>query len=289
MIVDGHLHLFKAVSERYPRDVHEEMMPADREESVEKFIRAMADAGVDRAIVVPTSPHDEYLKEVLKSNRGTFAGLGLFDPESDDPKGDLLSRVEDIGIQGLRVYSLYGSPDQPIETLRLFPMLEAMSDLGLKLWFYSSQDQLELLDRVLDALPELTVVLNHMGFCPDESMPLSIDADRRPRFGNVKLPPRSLELVTQMARHHPSLHVHLSGQYAFSKRAYPYSDLAPTAQELLNSFGPERILWASDWPWIQISPGYNETLGLVDEQLPDLSSADRSKILGDNAARLFDF
>ena len=78
-VVDAHLHLFRAVSEKYPRTEYPIMAEADREELAEKLLTEMSNAGVDHAIVVPLSSDDEYLQEVLMKFPGKFAGVGVFD------------------------------------------------------------------------------------------------------------------------------------------------------------------------------------------------------------------
>jgi L-fuconolactonase len=65
--------------------------------------------------------------------------------------------------------------------------------------------------------------------------------------------------------------------------------MKPVAQRLLKIFGPNRMLWASDFPWITKEPGYQEQLALVDKLLPNLSTEDRAKICGGNAEELFVF
>ena len=54
-------------------------------------------------------------------------------------------------------------------------------------------------------------------------------------------------------------------------------------------FGGDRMMWASDYPWIAVEPGYPEQLALVDHYLPDIPAADRDAIRGGTAMRLFDF
>ena len=46
---------------------------------------------------------------------------------------------------------------------------------------------------------------------------------------------------------------------------------------------------ASDWPWIRDEPGYPETLGVVDQLLGGISSAERDMIRGGTAMSLFNF
>ncbi|MFV2039060.1 MAG: amidohydrolase, partial [Acidimicrobiales bacterium] len=153
--------------------------------------------------------------------------------------------------------------------------------------FYANAAQVELLDRTLELLPELKVVMNHLGFCPNMSDEITIDDDLRPRF-SVTIPPDSLEAVTRVAQR-KHVYVHFSGMYAFSQEPYPYPGMAAMVEPIFAAFGPERLLMASDYPWIYRNPGYPETLALLDEHLPDLSDEERDLIRGGNAARLFSF
>jgi predicted TIM-barrel fold metal-dependent hydrolase len=282
-IVDAHLHVFIPPSDRYPRDV-EELYPAEMEAPVEWLLEVMDGAGVDRAVLVPLSSHDEYLRACLERFPGRFAGIGVHDPASADPVAALRRRVEETGIQGLRVHHL-GDPAAPaVEALETFPLLAGLADEGLKLWFYAAPDQLGLLPAVLDALPDLQVVLNHLGFCPQG---YRIDQYGRPHI-DVELPPPTLSAVLGLARF-ANVHVMLSGQYAFSREPWPYRDLEPVVAAVYRAYGAERLLWASDFPWIVREPGYDRQLALVDELLPGITPAERAAILGESALRLLRF
>jgi predicted TIM-barrel fold metal-dependent hydrolase len=287
-VVDAHLHLFKAISNEYPRDIFEGMTPPEREELAEEFVRAMDDNGIDHAVVVPLSPHDRYLGEILRAYPGRFAGIGVFDFEVADPIADLERRIEEIGIQGMRLYGLNAEPGSDPESIKLFPLLAAMRDNNAKVWFYGHPDQLKILDGVMTLLPGLKVVMNHMAFCPDMHMELRIDEFRRPQFA-MDLPPASLPLVEEVAARQPDLYVHFSGQYAFTGEPYPYKDLQGVAERVYRAFGADRMMMASDWPWIQENPGYPEVLALVDGYLPDLSEEEREAIRGGTAMGLLEF
>lgn len=284
--VDAHLHVFEAVSERFPRDVFEPLTPPERSAPAEALLGEMDRAGVDLAVVVAVSHHDQYLRHVLTKYPKRFAGVAVVAPDSSDPVGDLRRRVETIGIQGLRVFSI-GDPEAHPESQPMFPLLAAMAELGVKLWFYAEVAQVALLDRMLDMLPDLVVVMNHLGFCPSIWDEMRVDEHRRPRF-DVTLPPASLETVATLARH-PNVYVHMSGQYAFTHNSYPYADLKPVVERVYAAFGAGRMMWASDYPWIAPEPGYAETLALVDHHLPAITADERLAIRGGTAARLFRF
>lgn len=286
--VDAHLHLFKALSDEYPRAIFEGMTPPEREEPAERLLEAMDQAGVDKAVVVALSKEDRYLGEALEQYPGTFVGVAVHDFEIENPVESLLKRVETIGIQGLRLYGLNADPNEDAEAMGIFPLLETMRDLGVKGWFYGPPAQVRALDKCLELLPDLEVVLNHLAFLPDMEAELRIDEFGRPRF-NINLPPKGLELVEEVASKHPSLHVLFSGHYAFSGVDYPYEDLKDVVRRIYTAFGADRMMMASDWPWIREKPGYAETLSLVNHLLPDISPDEQNAIRGGTALSMFEF
>ncbi len=278
-VIDGHAHVFRPCSERYPRPV-DRLAPAEREAPVEEFLRAMDAAGVERAVLVPLGPEDDYLVECLQRHPGRFQGIGVFDPTRPDPAA-LEARIERTGIRGLRLHGLGTGASDDVRRLPVFPALRTMAERGLVVWWYAPPDQLEPLRRVLETLPELRVALNHMGFCPER---IDADAEGRPRI-RTPLPPSTLPAVLELARF-PNVHVMLSGAYAFSRLPYPYQDLAPVAEALYEAYGAQRLFWASDYPWIAQDPGYAAMVKLPNDLLPELGPEEQNAIMGGTIARL---
>ena len=66
-------------------------------------------------------------------------------------------------------------------------------------------------------------------------------------------------------------------------------DAAPVASALLAAGGPQRLLWASDWPWTQNSAGmtYGKCLNWLEQWVP--VAAQRDIILGETPATLLGF
>lgn len=287
-VVDGHLHLFRAYSPDYPRTVYDVMAEADREELAEKLLAAMDTAGVDHAIVVPLSKDDEYLRDVLATYPGRFAGVGIFEHDRPDDVAGIERRLAATALQGLRFYGLAADATTTLDSLACLPVFELMAERGMVVWFYGDEVQLRLMGQVMERLPQLRVVLNHSAFLPDMHADMQIDEHRRPHF-DVELPPSGLPLVETMAAAHANLYVHYSGHYAFSAEPYPYRDLQEVGERLLAAFGANRMLMASDWPWIEFEPGYGRILAVVDELLPGISADERDAIRGGTAMSLFRF
>lgn len=66
-------------------------------------------------------------------------------------------------------------------------------------------------------------------------------------------------------------------------------DLLPFAEALLASFGLDRCVWGSDWPFLDIpgEPVYEDALAALARWIPD--ATDRDRVLCRNPARLFGF
>ena len=287
-VIDAHLHLFRKYSDVYPRPIHAGLAEADREVLAADLIEELEKAGVDKAIVVPLGPEDHYMAEVQREYPGKFAAVGIFDANANDQEKNLDSRIAQSKIQGIRVglVDQRGNPGEDPRAFEMFPLFKAMAERELRVWFYAEPPQVKLFDKVLKELPELVAIFNHCGFMVSLDN-LGIDEHNRPHF-SVDLPPETLDLLEMVAAN-PNTHVHFSGQYAFTHDPYPHNDMKPIAQRLFKIFGPSRMLWASDFPWITEEPGYKEQLALVDYLLPELNTEDRSKICGGNVEKLFVF
>ena len=287
-VIDAHLHLFRKHSEAYPRPIHTGLAEAEREVLATDLIKEMDKAGVNKAIVVPLGPEDQYVADVQHNHPGKFAAVGIFDSNANDQEENLDSRIAQSRIQGIRVGFVdeRENPGDDPRAFEMFPLFKAMAERELKVWFYAEPPQVKLFDKVLKELPKLIAVFNHCGFMISLDN-LAIDKHNRPHF-LVELPPETLDLL-EIVSANPNTYVHFSGQYAFTHDPYPYDDMKPVAQRLFKIFGPSRMLWASDFPWITEEPGYQEQLALVDYLLPDLSTEDRAKIIGRNAEELFVF
>lgn len=282
MIVDAHLHLFES-ADAYQRGTHP-LYPSELRAPIDEFVAVMDDNGVDHAVVVPLDHHDDYLVEVLRAEPDRFRGIGVLDETDPDPVGSTRRRAEEVGIRGLRLGQLGAAATTDPAQLERLPLLETMAELGLVLWFYGPPAQQAMLGTALEAVPDLQVVLNHLGFCPEG---YDVDAHGRPRI-DTPLPPPTLDTTLALAAN-PNVSVMFSGQYAFSNTEPPFPDLDETVRAVGEAFGLGRLLWASDWPWIRHVPGYRTQMTFVDHFFDTATPADRSAVMGGNAARLFGF
>lgn len=64
-------------------------------------------------------------------------------------------------------------------------------------------------------------------------------------------------------------------------------ELSPYIDHLLQCFGPERLMWGSDWPVLNLVSDYDRWISLCEQALAPLPEPDRGKIWRDNAIAFY--
>jgi L-fuconolactonase len=57
---------------------------------------------------------------------------------------------------------------------------------------------------------------------------------------------------------------------------------------LLAWFGPERLMWGSDWPVLTLASSYDDWAAVSDTLLAPLSDSERAQVLHGTARRFYD-
>jgi L-fuconolactonase len=75
----------------------------------------------------------------------------------------------------------------------------------------------------------------------------------------------------------------LSGLVTEARRDWKIDDLRPYIEHVVECFGPQRILWGSDWPVMTLSADYALWLKAAKQLIAPLPPADQADIMGRNA------
>jgi predicted TIM-barrel fold metal-dependent hydrolase len=87
---------------------------------------------------------------------------------------------------------------------------------------------------------------------------------------------------------HKHAHVKTSAFYALGKKKAPYTDMAPLVRKLRDTFGANRLMWASDCPYqIQEGHTYADSIAVIRDRLDFLTPEDKSWMLRKTAERVF--
>jgi len=57
---------------------------------------------------------------------------------------------------------------------------------------------------------------------------------------------------------------------------------------VLEAFGPDRVLFGSDWPVCLVATTYENWMALVQKNISELSKPEQAKIMGENAVRIYE-
>jgi predicted TIM-barrel fold metal-dependent hydrolase len=100
--------------------------------------------------------------------------------------------------------------------------------------------------------------------------------------------PEELKKLLALARY-PRVVVKLSHLWSLSKQAYPYRDTHDQVKRLYDAFGPQRLMWGTDWPAVEDYCGYAKALALYRDEISFFNDDDRKWILGETALKLWPF
>ncbi|MEW6755179.1 MAG: amidohydrolase family protein [Candidatus Latescibacterota bacterium] len=285
--VDAHLHVFAKLSQEFPRQTGS-LAPAEREATIEELMDCMAEAGIDRAVLIdmggPKLEQHAYVTHCVRRWPGRFVATGLVDLADPDPPARLRELVQQTGIRGIRLGHLGDPAARAAADLDAYGLFRVAEELCLNINVYTGIGQVPCIGLLTQDFPRVVVSLDHLGISP--STPSTVDRWGRPWFGDEPVPPPSHAAVLELARY-PNVHVKVSGEYAFSKEPYPYRDLRPVVEDLYRAFGPRRLMWCTDFPWIVEEPGYAKLAQMIDHHLPGLPAPERELIMGGNALRVW--
>jgi len=198
---------------------------------------------------------------MIEKHQGVFSGVAVVD-ESKDPPAAMRALARQ-GVRGFRIVAGAQPPERWLGHDAMAAMWKCGSDDGLAICPLLNPEYLPALDVMCRKYPKTPVVVDHFAR-------IGIDGQMRNW---------DLENLCNLARH-KSMRVKISAFYALGRKKAPYVDLAPMIRRLLDAFGPERLMWASDCPF-QIMDGhrYRDSIDLVRERLDFLTPSDRTWLL----------
>lgn len=79
----------------------------------------------------------------------------------------------------------------------------------------------------------------------------------------------------------------LSGLVTEADSPWTLDELRPYADHVLRVFGPDRVMWGSDWPVCRLRCEYGDWYDAAQELTKSLSAADRAAIFGGTARRFY--
>lgn len=146
-----------------------------------------------------------------------------------------------------------------------------LRDFGLTYDLLVYPQQIPAALSLLDRLPDQPFVVDHL------AKPLIREGRMEPWAGLIK------ELAN-----HPNVWCKVSGLVTEADRGgWRREDIRPYLDVVFEAFGPDRLMFGSDWPVCLLAASYQEVWELVDGYAGHLSAAERGNLFGGNAASFY--
>lgn len=101
-------------------------------------------------------------------------------------------------------------------------------------------------------------------------------------------PSKTWEATIRSLARNQNLSCKLSGLFTTGNRKnWKPADFYPFLEILFDSFGSDRLLFASDWPLLLVSGLYVQWKSLLEKFMEKYTGEEHDKIFGENAARLY--
>lgn len=228
---------------------------------------------VDRVVLIAHTSFyaydNAYLIHAARRHPGTFSVVGAVDDRTPHPDRAMRKLVDDY-VRGFRITNWFHK-DKWLDGPGMAAMWKTGAETGQAMCCLIDPDYIGSVDRMCERFPQTPVVIDHFAR-------IGVDGVVRPKH------------VAELARlaRHKHTHVKLSAYYALGKKKPPYLDLVPMIRRMLDAFGPERCMWASDAPY-QLLDGnsYEASIELIRDRLEGLTAGDRAWLLRRTAERVY--
>jgi L-fuconolactonase len=272
MIVDAHQHFWDPARGDYgwlrpDNPIHRVYAPAD-------LRPLMAEAGVDATILVqaaPTPEETDYMLGIARQTPWILGVVGWIDLEAPNAVDEVRRRAGDPLFLGVRpMLQDLDDPDWILQS-HLDPALNAITAEGLVFDALILSHQIAAITELAKRHPQLSIVLDH--------------ADK-PQLGEVDSMAAwapAMEAHAQL----PNVTCKVSGLLTELKAGGSRDDVARAIGVLFDLFGPERLLWGSDWPVLTLAGDYRGWFELAREAIMAKDATAISAIIGGNALRIY--
>jgi len=271
-VIDTHVHVIAEDLAAYPLRPMSLSGAWYREApcSAEGLLAAMDASGVARAILVQPlgaySYDNRYAADSARRHPDRFVGVCCVDPFGEDPVGQLERWVCEPGMRGVRLFALSRDASCWLDDPRSFPLWERAAKLDARIVVTILDHQIPALRAVLRLFPEIPVALDHCGF---PSLVREPWPEAAPLFALAE---------------HPNLYLKVSTHVLDAARRE--GDPRRFVAALAERFGPERLMWGSDFCQTHDRP-YAELVAQGRDAFALLSAEDRAWCLGRTAAKLW--
>lgn len=276
MKVDAHQHFWRLADRQgaWPPPelaaIYRDFGPADLDD-------ARRAAGIEATVLVqsmPTVADTQWMLAVADATPWVRGVVGWVDFKAPDAPAQIEQLARHPKLKGLRPMLQDLPDDDWIADPATDPAAEAMARHGLVFDALVLPRQLPGLLRFARRHPQLRLVIDHAA---------------KPHIARGEIEPWRADMAQLAAL--PQVHCKLSGLLTEAGERRDAAALRPYVQALWQLFGPQRLVWGSDWPVLRLAGDYAGWWQLAHDLLTSLDPAptasDHEAVFGGNAAKLY--
>ena len=277
-VVDAHHHVWDLTVRDQPWITGPELAPLRRSFGVAELEGEAAAAGVGASVLVQTVTLAEETPEflALAAGGGVVAAVVGWTELTDPAVAEVLAALGEgpggAALRGIR-HQVQDEPD-PRWLCRadVARGLRAVQQAGLVYDLVLRPHQLPAAVEAAAANPGLTFVLDHLG---------------KPPIASGELEPWATRVRALAAL--PNTVAKLSGLVTEAdwQRGWRPEQLRPYADTVLEAFGPQRLMFGSDWPVCTLAASYGQVLDTARTLTDGLSPDEQAAVLGGTASRVY--
>jgi predicted TIM-barrel fold metal-dependent hydrolase len=272
LIIDCHAHIYSPDEKRYPPKDNPLRVPGGKA-SIDDLRTTSVANGVAAVRAVQTvsfyNYDNRYLCDATRANPNWVAGVCTLDPDDPHSPGLMEQFVRDYGVKTLR--SVPGNKQTTFDHEGVRMLWKTCADVGATVdIFLMRVEWVAGAEKLLQAFPNVIVGFDHC-------------LDLKPGV----LYERTLGEVLRLSKY-KNLYAKVDFISTGTEVGYPGSDLHDAALKIIDTYGPERCLWGSNFPNVLWTPKltYAQHLSIFTRELPLKENA-RAQVLGETARRLW--
>ncbi len=274
--IDAHSHIWTRDVDKFPLAEGKtvaDLAPASF--TAEELLQVAKPENVDRVVLICHHPYygfnNRYLLDTATRYPDKFRIVGALDekqPQVDARMRDLLKQR----VTGFRISPLV-SGEAWLDSPGMDAMWRTAADTKQAMCCLINPEHLPQVAKMCEKHRSTPVVIDHFA--------------RIGTSGDIKR--EDLDRLCGLTRF-DTVSVKISAYYALGKKQPPYHDLVPMIKRLFETFGPQRLMWASDSPYqLQDGHTYRASIALVRDHLNFVSPEERAWILRGTAEKVFFF
>ncbi|MEZ5943584.1 MAG: amidohydrolase family protein [Planctomycetaceae bacterium] len=276
-LIDAHSHIWGRDLEKFPLSNGKTLADlAPPSFTAEELLDTCQPLGIERVVLIQHSIYhgwdNRYLIHEAARMPDRFRVVGMVDDTQPHPDV-LCEKLLADRVTGFRITSGIRGKDKWLTGPGMNAMWKMGAKTGQAMCCLINPDDLPAVSHMCQHHPDTNVVIDHFAR-------VGIDGEIRES---------DLNQLCALAKY-PHVHVKVSAYYALGKKKPPYLDLLPMIRRVVDAFGPERTMWASDAPY-QVVDGhsYKASVELIRDHADFLSASDKEWLFRKTAEKVFFF